>query len=161
MTTPIYLIRHAKAGSRVRWTGPDDLRPLTKEGRRQADALATMLGAQPFSRLLTSPYARCVQTMEPLAATRSLALETADELAEGAHVPATLELMLSIARDGPAALCTHGDVMMYAVDELLAGGVSLEGPLEWQKGATWILEADDGAFVRGRYLPPPPVKGLH
>lgn len=160
MTTPIYFIRHAKAGNRLRWTGPDHLRPLTKAGRRQAKALVALLEPQPFSRLLSSPYARCVQTLEPLAETRGLQLETADELSEGAPAGGALALMLSIAADGPAALCTHGDVMMHAVEELLAAGVPLQGPLEFKKGATWILEVRDGALARGRYLPPPIKEGL-
>src|SRR5918999_450072 len=41
MTT--YLVRHAKAGDRSQWDGPDDLRPLSKVGRRQAVGLADEL----------------------------------------------------------------------------------------------------------------------
>jgi 8-oxo-dGTP diphosphatase len=152
--TAVYLIRHAKAGSRLKWTKPDHLRPLTKAGRRQAEGLVALI-EQPLERLVSSPYVRCVQTLEPLAEARDLALETADELAEGAPVEDALALMLSLAADGPAALCTHGDVMMFAVDELLAAGVPLEGPFEFKKGATWVIEVADGSFARGRYLPPP------
>jgi hypothetical protein len=96
-----------------------------------------------------------VQTLEPLAGARGLALETAHELAEGAPVEDALALMLSLAAAGPAAVCTHGDVMMLAVDELLSAGVPLEGPLEFKKGSTWILDVHDGSFAQGRYLPPP------
>jgi phosphohistidine phosphatase SixA len=155
MTTRVYLIRHAKAGNRLRWTEPDELRPLTKPGRRQADALVELLAEQPFSRLLSSPYVRCVQTLEPLAEARDLPLETTQLLAEGAVVDDALELMLSIAGDGPTALCTHGDVMMDTVEELLAAGIPLPEPLEFEKGATWILDVRGGAFVAARYLPPP------
>ena len=160
MTTPVYLVRHAKAGNRLRWTDPDHVRPLTKPGRRQADALVALYAEQPFSRLLSSPYVRCVQTLEPLAEARGLALETADELSEGAPVEGALELLLSIADHGPAALCTHGDVMMFAVEELVSAGVPLAGPREFKKGATWILEVRGGAFARGRYLPPPAKQPL-
>ncbi|MEX0851189.1 MAG: phosphoglycerate mutase family protein [Gaiellaceae bacterium] len=155
MTTPVYLIRHAKAESRTRWMEPDHLRPLTKAGRRQAKALTTLFEAQPFSRLLSSPYLRFVQTLEPLAETRGLPLETADELSEGAPVNAALALIISTAADGPAALCTHGDVMRLAVEGLVAAEVPIEGPLELKKGATWILEVDGSAVARARYLPAP------
>jgi len=155
VTTPVYLVRHAKAEGRSRWTEPDHLRPLTKAGRRQAKALPGLFAGQSFSRLLSSPYLRCVQTLEPLAETRSLPLETADELSEGASVDAALALILSTAVEGPAALCTHGDVMRLVVEGLVAAGVPIEGPLELKKGATWILEVDDGAVARARYLPPP------
>ena len=155
MSTPVYLVRHAKAGDRLRWAEPDHLRPLTKPGRRQADALDALFAEQPFSRLLSSPYVRCVETLYPLAEARGLALETAEELAEGAPVAAALALMLAVAEDGPAALCTHGDVMMFAVEHLRASGRPLEGPLEFKKGATWIFAVDEGAFAGARYLPPP------
>lgn len=155
MTTPVYLVRHAKAASRSRWTEPDHLRPLSKPGRRQAEALVELFADQPFSRLVSSPHVRCVQTLEPLAAARAMSVELADELAEGAVISGALELMLSVAADGPAAFSTHGDVMMYAVEELLAAGIPLDGSLEFKKGATWILDVRGGAFSRARYLPPP------
>ena len=157
MITLVYLVRHAKAGNRLRWTKPDELRPLTKTGRRQAEALVGLLAEQPFSRLLSSPYVRCVQTLEPLAEERNLPLETTELLAEGAPLDEVLELMLSIAADGPAALSTHGDVMTGAVEELLAAGIPVEGPHEFKKGAAWILDVRGGAVARARYFPPPIV----
>jgi hypothetical protein len=89
------------------------------------------------------------------AAARGVALETAQELIKGAPVAEALELMLSIAADGPAGLCTHGDVMMSEVEELATAGVLLDGPLEFQKCATWIFDVDRGAVAGARYLPPP------
>lgn len=128
---------------------------MTKVGRSQAKALTTLFGAQPFSRLLSSPYVRCVQTLEPLAQTRGLPIESVDELGEGAPVDRALALIVSTAADGPAALCTHGDVMGLAVQRLVAAGVLVDGPLEFKKGATWILEIDGSAVTGARYLPPP------
>ena len=63
----VYVVRHGKAGSRSGWTEPDDQRPLTKAGRRQAGALADMLAGDHVTRVLSSPYVRCRQTVEPLA----------------------------------------------------------------------------------------------
>jgi phosphohistidine phosphatase SixA len=153
--TPVFLIRHAKAKNRLRWSERDYLRPLTKAGFEQAAALPALYDGQPFSRLFSSPYLRCVQTLEPLAADRGLPLETADELAEGAPIGVALELMLSMSSAGPAAFCTHADVMMDSIEELVAAGVPLDGPLEFKKAATWVLETRDRSFARGRYLPPP------
>ena len=158
MTTPVYLVRHAKAGSRARWTEPDRLRPLTKPGRRQAEGLVELLAEQPLSRLLSSPYVRCLQTLDPLARSRDLPVEKTEHLAEGAPVDVVLELMLSVAGDGPAALSTHGDVMIFAVETLIAAGIPAEGPGEFKKGSTWVFDVRDGAFALLRYLPPPPDK---
>ncbi len=158
--TAVYLIRHAKAKNRLKWREADHLRPLTKAGFAQAEALPTLYAGQLFSRLFSSPYVRCVQTLEPLSTKRGLPLELAEELAEGAAAGEMLELMLSLAHDGPAALCTHADVMMEAVEELITAGVRLDGPLEFRKAATWVLEVQDGMFASGRYLPPPPLGRL-
>ena len=44
--TAIHLIRHAKAKNRLEWSEPDELRPLTKRGRREASALAERLASE-------------------------------------------------------------------------------------------------------------------
>jgi 8-oxo-dGTP diphosphatase len=117
--------------------------------------LPALYEGQPFSRLFSSPYVRCVQTLEPLAVAHGLPLETAEELAEGAPIGAALELMLSVSSAGPAAFCTHADVMMNSIEELFDAGVPLDGPLEFKKAATWILEVRDRRFAGGYYVPPP------
>jgi hypothetical protein len=96
-----------------------------------------------------------VQTLEPLAKARSLPVETADDLAEGAELEATYELMRAVAGDGPAPLCTHGDIVQNVLDDLQRRSVPLEGPLDLRKGSTWVLDLVDGEIARGRYIPPP------
>lgn len=155
MTTPLYLVRHGKAGHRQQWTDPDHLRPLTQSGWRQAKALVPLFAEQPFTRLLSSPYTRCVQTLEPLAGERALRIEIADELAEGSSVDNTVKLMLAVSADGPAALSTHGDIVEAVLDDLRRRGAPLEGPVEFRKGSTWILAVSNGTFERARYVPPP------
>src|SRR3977135_4093385 len=63
---PTYLVRHAKAGSRRDWEGPDECRPRSAARRAQDEAIAGHLRSRPITRLLSSPYLRCVQTLEPL-----------------------------------------------------------------------------------------------
>ena len=52
-----YLVRHAKAGSRERWTAPDRDRPLTDSGRAQAAALAVMPQRRSQDTVLPPPSA--------------------------------------------------------------------------------------------------------
>jgi 8-oxo-dGTP diphosphatase len=155
MSGPIYLVRHARAGRRERWTDDDELRPLTKRGWRQAEALVELFEAQPLSRLLSSRYVRCVQTFEPLAKARGLPVEHADALAEGASREATVSLLLETAADGPVAVSTHGDIMLNVLDELASHEVPIDGPVRIEKGSTWILEATGERFTAARYIPPP------
>ena len=147
-----YLVRHAKAGSRERWTRPDDERPLTPPGLRQAEGLVRQLAAAQVRRVASSPYVRCVETVAPLASARGLEVEIADGLAEGAG-PDWAVRVLSQANG--AVLCSHADVVGEVVMALADGGARLEGGLRWAKGSTWIFESEAGRIVSGRYLPPP------
>jgi 8-oxo-dGTP diphosphatase len=139
----VFLVRHARAGDRDRWTGDDRLRPIDGRGRRQADALVAPLAGYPVRRLVSSPYLRCVQTLEPLAARLSLPVEHAPALAEGESAQAALDLIERLG-PGPVVLCTHGDVM----EALVGDGVPKK------KGATWLLARDGGAVRQVRYWPP-------
>jgi phosphohistidine phosphatase SixA len=124
----ILLVRHGRAGKRGQNT-KDRLRPLDGKGRRQAAALPDMLAAHPVSRVLTSPYTRCVETIEPLAARLGIEIEQRDELAEGTP-PATVRDLLGSLDGETAAVCTHGDI----IAELLGPG------REAKKGSVWVLE---------------------
>jgi 8-oxo-dGTP diphosphatase len=141
VTAPILLVRHADAGDRTARVGDDATRPLDDRGRRQAEALVGQLEGRAVSRILSSPYVRCTQTVEPLALDRRLPVEHRQELAEGASRKDVLALVGELKKDEPAVLCTHGDVV-----ELLLGRGS-------EKGSTWVLESDGGDLAPVEYLP--------
>ena len=63
----LYLVRHAKAGERRLWEDDDIDRPMSAKGWKQAELLGERLAALDVGTLLSSPYVRCVQTLEPLA----------------------------------------------------------------------------------------------
>jgi phosphohistidine phosphatase SixA/8-oxo-dGTP pyrophosphatase MutT (NUDIX family) len=155
----VHLVRHAKAGDRASWTEPDHLRPLDKAGRRQAEAIADeldALAAQPLVKLMSSPYLRCLQTLEPLGTRRDLAIETSDALAESADPRAAMALLAEEARAGSLAASTHGDILMIGVEALLGRGLRLRGEaVAFKKGCRWELTVVDGAYARARYQPPP------
>jgi 8-oxo-dGTP diphosphatase len=150
---PLYLVRHAKAGNRHDWEGPDEERPLTRSGRAQAEALATNLGGLPIERVLSSPYVRCVETVEPLAAKVGTRVEVTDVLAEGGPFEPVLELLATLPDH--SVLCTHGDLVPATVDALVRRGMVVTGERDWRKGAIWVLERDGRRFTRGHALAPP------
>jgi 8-oxo-dGTP diphosphatase len=152
---PVFLVRHARAGDRAKWEGPDELRPLTPRGRRQAEALVALFADTSFAALVSSPYVRCVETLEPLARALGLPVQEHEALAEDAPADAALGLIRAVAALGPVALSTHGDVQELVVTSLAAAGVPLEGGLQFQKGSTWVLEARRGEIAAGRYIAPP------
>jgi phosphohistidine phosphatase SixA len=150
---PVLLIRHAHAGSRKQWDGPDDQRPLSDKGFQQAARLVRELDGWAVQRVLSSPYVRCVQTVEALARELGVPVEVTDVLAEG-HGAEAVDLVRSLAND-KVALCTHGDVIPEVL-VTLADEDRLElGPDPRQaKGSVWILEATGPLFTRATYLPP-------
>lgn len=133
-----FLVRHAKAGHRSGWSGDDWERPLTNAGHLQAAAIADRLAGEPLKSLWSSPYVRCVQTLEPLADRTGLPIAADDRLAEGAPFDDTLEL-IQYAGDG-AVFCTHGDVLTDVMNALVRRGTQLTTAAEWRKGAVWVLE---------------------
>jgi 8-oxo-dGTP diphosphatase len=149
---PLYLVRHAKAGSRHHWEGPDEQRPLTAAGRAQAEGLATHLGGAPIERVLSSPYVRCVETVTPLATKVGTTVEITEALAEGSPFEPVLELLATLADH--SVLCTHGDLVPAVVDALVRRGMVVSGEPDWRKGATWVLERAGREITRGHALAP-------
>ena len=153
--TVVFVVRHAKAKNRAEWTEPDELRPLTKRGRREAAALAERLRAERPARLLSSPYRRCVETLVELASELDLSIETTELLAEGADGARVLELAVSLGRAETAVCCTHGDVLFDLMRDVAASGVTLDGPADAPVAAMWALDVVDGTVVGARFLARP------
>jgi len=66
-TVPLILLRHAKALPKAGWKRADADRPLDDSGRDAAKALADLLACfSPSFRLISSPAARCTETLRPL-----------------------------------------------------------------------------------------------
>ena len=128
------LLRHASAGHRDDWPGADRLRPLDARGRLQAAALVEILSPLDVRRVLSSPYVRCIETVQPLAAALDLPVELDRRLAEGAGRGA-----LELLGEPGVVCCTHGDI----VETVLGRGL--------KKGAAVVL--CDGDVVRE--IPPP------
>jgi phosphohistidine phosphatase SixA len=115
----VVLLRHASAGDRVEWEGDDRLRPLDPRGRRQAAKLVAPLLELGVKRVISSPYVRCVQTVEPLAEALGVEVELDDRLAEGAGRTAALELLENVE---DAVACTHGDIVEEVLEHSLKKG---------------------------------------
>lgn len=150
----VFVVRHAKAGSRSNWDGPDELRPLSKKGKRQADGLAGILKDSHVTRVVSSPSLRCVQTVQPLARALDLSVEQDSALAEGASAREVIKLLHQV--DDGTLLCTHGDVIPTMLDTLVAeDGLTLPSDYPCAKGSTWVLERDGGRYAEAHYLPSP------
>ena len=154
------LVRHAHANARKEWSGDDRLRPLSVHGRRQAERLIDVAASfERPSRVLSSPYLRCLQTMEPLARANDLSVEPSDELSEG-QSSAAVSLVRGLAGDN-VALCTHGDVIAEILVTLADEDRLDLGPNPRQaKGSIWVLAGQDGFFTSAQYFPPAVVESV-
>lgn len=153
MTNAIYLVRHAKAGSRAAWGDDDSLRPLIDEGWGQAHIIAARLAPLQPTRLVASPYLRCRQTLEPLADLTSLPVESVDALREGVDTDTALAFLEGLA-DGAVA-CSHGDVIPAVLKRLEWHGLDIVDWPDTRKGSVCRLERHEGRFVSAHFSPPP------
>jgi phosphohistidine phosphatase SixA len=149
----LLVVRHADAGDRSTWKGPDHLRCLSPVGQLQAEGLVVRLEDYPVERILSSPTLRCRQTVEPLARDRRLRIESVPALAVDASAVQLLDLFWDPELRN-SALCTHGEGIGLLLTRLLAGVLMVEDPLDWPKGSTWLLERIHPRRVRGRFLAP-------
>jgi len=149
----IFVVRHARAGDRTAWDRPDHERPLSSRGVLQAKDLAERLADDGAARVVSSPYVRCVQTVEPLAALIGVPVETSDDLGEGSSGEAAMA-MVADSPDG-TVMCSHGDVLQDLVWLLAAAGAPVDPRIPFQKGAVLRLERNGSRVVAARYEPTP------
>lgn len=89
-TVPLLLARHTRAMKRSAWKdkdgkGAEETRPLTKTGYERAESLVRVFAAYGVERVVSSPWRRCVESVEPYAKATGYDVETKDELTETAH----------------------------------------------------------------------------
>ena len=152
----LYLVRHAKAGERRLWDGDDLDRPLSPKGWKQAEMLSSRLASLDVSGLYSSPYVRCVQTLQPLADRLDLEVEVDSRLSEDEHFEPVLELLAEVP-DG-AVMCSHGDVIPAAIGALERRGMEIRTPPDWRKASVWVLRRNKHSKMVHATVWPPPVQ---
>jgi len=137
---PLLVVRHASAGDRDDWEADDRRRPLDERGRRQAAELVQRLGGYKITRVVSSPFDRCVETVAPLAHALGLQVELSDALREGTDPERVRGFLLEL--DSEAVVCGHGPEL----DELF-GRV--------RKAETVAVDCAKGVLLElGRLHPP-------
>lgn len=155
-TGTIHFLRHGSAGDRDTWTREDRIRPLTKKGKRQAAAIANSLKDRGIERIFSSPFQRCIESVQPLAKLIGAKVELVDALAEGPDVDAAYNLIHDIA-GANAVLCSHGDVIPATINRLMWLGLTLHSPFYCSKGSIWEIQIEQGRYADAVYIPPAKV----
>ncbi|PRY11137.1 NUDIX hydrolase [Kineococcus rhizosphaerae] len=114
-TWPLVVLRHARAVKRSDWSGGEAVRPLLEAGHAQSRDLAPLLGCFDVRALVTSPWARCVQTVLPAAELTGLPVEEEPALTEDAFradADAATDVVRALLDAGRAVVvCSHGPVL--------------------------------------------------
>ena len=103
---------------------------------------------------MSSPYDRCVQSVEPLAKLTGARIEISDDVAEESDLDAAYALVDGLV-GANAVICSHGDVIPALINRMMWAGLSLSSRFYCSKGSIWEVEVDGGKFTTGHYVPPP------
>ena len=141
----LYFLRHAKAGPhRTRWK-PDSKRPLTTEGEKQARKVAAGMCEMDLDleMILTSPYARTLQTAQITSEILGTTVHTtealgADSLPEKIveHIAAQYSTIKNILIVG------HEPYMTTLMSVLLSGKPDLR--IDFKKAGLAKLSIEEG-----------------
>jgi 8-oxo-dGTP diphosphatase len=134
---PVVLVRHASAGRRQDWDGPDERRPLDADGSARARALGAVLRWFAPGRLVAASPRRCRQTLTPLARRLRLPVETDDAFDESAEPAGAARRLRDLA--GPAGavvVCSQGGLIPDLLAHLAGGG---SDGYRTGKGEAWVL----------------------
>ena len=141
-TTEVFLlVRHACAGEKLPDPGLDVIRELDEEGCAIADRLAELIAdtLQP-SCLLSSPYRRCQQTLEPLSRALGQPVRNDQHFSPGWDFSSARDTFLAVP--DRAVVCTHGEV----VERVFGGEIACA------KGAYWLVERRGETLIPTRYV---------
>ncbi|WP_311473390.1 NUDIX hydrolase [uncultured Rothia sp.] len=153
-TRPILIARHAKAKPRSNWAAAEDDRPLAATGKRQALASSRLFAAWAPSRIISSPWLRCVQTVTPYSVDYGVSVKEKKSLSEAgaqrhpARVARTVASLFD--KDSSSLLCTHRPVLPRVMDvlrEYLFEGSAEVLPTEdpyLEPGDTLVLQVTEG-----------------
>ncbi|HEX5403409.1 MAG TPA: NUDIX hydrolase [Pseudonocardiaceae bacterium] len=168
-TPTLLLVRHAKAGNRSGWSGPDESRPLSPAGKEQADALRLLLPLFGPDRVHAADRTRCVDTVIAVADDLGVPVAIEPNLTEEAYKtdPAgTVRRLTTIARaGGTPVVCSQGGAIPGIIAALAEKSDLQLGRIPCKKGSTWVLSFSATKplrLVAAHYLPtalPAPLPG--
>jgi 2,3-bisphosphoglycerate-dependent phosphoglycerate mutase len=146
----LYLIRHCSA------TGQAADAPLSPEGQAQAERLANFLMGHGIERIVSSPFLRAQQSIEPFAGRLNLEIHTDSRLAE--RVLSRLPLLnwmddlkktfddLDLTYEGGESSRTAMSRAVDAVNEILSLDVSTSAVVTHGNLMTLLLKHIDDRF---------------
>jgi 8-oxo-(d)GTP phosphatase len=147
----VLLVRHARAGKRSEWRGPDVKRPLDVTGEAQAARLTKLLALFRPDRIVSADLVRCTETVRPLADHLGLPVRVDPVFGDEQFTTspsATEDAALALAKPGRVTVvCSQGTTIPGLVDRLGRG----VRDSDTRKGTFWALSVVDGTVVSVDY----------
>jgi phosphohistidine phosphatase len=154
----VHLLRHAHAGDPAKWERPDELRPLSPRGERQAERLGRLLAAGGFEpdAIVTSPKVRAEQTARIVGDLLGRPIRIDERLASGFGIDELASLLDDLGGPSRPVLVGHDPDL----SELLSDLAGIE--LQLRKGAIARIDLETpiepgAGFLR--WLVPPDILG--
>jgi len=140
------VLRHARAGKKIPNPSKDFKRGLDRKGESVARQLPELItSALRPSAIISSPFRRCVQTVEPLAEAIDLSVLEDDRFSP-TYPENVRDIFAGVAAD--SVVCTHGEVIVRLLGK----------QARCAKGAFWVVERRDCDFFLVRYVKEPSVR---
>ncbi|WP_368266446.1 NUDIX domain-containing protein [Corynebacterium ulcerans] len=158
-TTRILYVRHARAFRRSNWAGNDNLRPLDKKGRRQAQLLAPLLEAFRPTAIYSALPDRCQQTAAPLAKALDLEVSVDATLGDEGWLSTMTDSQAAFSRiidqGGVSVVVAQGMVIPDTIAWLSASGRLPLEEIPAKKASVWVLSFTNGELTGADYLASP------
>jgi 8-oxo-dGTP diphosphatase len=138
VTAEVVLLRHAHAGSKARWRGPDELRPLDEHGYDQVSRLIPAARLVQPARVWSASPLRCQQTVEPLGL--PVTVEPAFDELSPAGANGAVDALLSLTKlPDTSVVCSQGKVIPPLLAALRPSNWPQSEDFTTPKGTGWLL----------------------
>jgi len=150
-TTPLVLLRHAKAVKREDWDGDDGDRPLAHIGQLQAKRILSNFLPFAITQVHSSDAMRCIETIEPM--TRALNMHPifSTDLSEyrfAKDKEAALDYAQDLMNSGKSSIiCSHNPILPKLLKKLIGKKNFKQLDQELKPAEAWVLHHRDGEII--------------
>ncbi|HIW96602.1 MAG TPA: NUDIX hydrolase [Candidatus Corynebacterium gallistercoris] len=155
----VLYVRHAKAHDRKGWEGDDNLRPLNKKGRRQAEMLVSELSAYRPEAIVSALPDRCQHTATPLSQDVGLKITVEENIGDAGwelSPDIALNAFAKATQSAPVtAIVAQGSVIPGVLARLAGrNGIDIED-MRVKKSSVWVLHFKGEELLGVDYLASP------
>lgn len=145
---PLILLRHAKALDRKEWSGDDEDRPLTEDGRRQVQKLIKTMHVYGLTSIHTSDAIRCLDTAKPIADALGIELVVNSKLSEYEYhrdgKSAAKYIKGLFEQDQRVLVCGHNPILTKIIKKMARRLDMYQEDFSLGKGDAFILHRSKG-----------------